>query len=242
MNKKRKITIVSDPTQPKDPAAVRVLLLSDTHVIADKIPISSYPEVDIVVHAGDFSMKGRAKEVKAFLSWYQTIKAKHKVFICGNHETALDRNHKEFEKSTRELLFAKQYSDLIYLENLTGEVMGIKIFGSPYSPEFYGWGFPTPDDAYKLYKEKITDDTDIVLIHGPPYGILDKCVDGTLAGCKILEKRLKECSPGMCVFGHIHEAYGIVEKNGTLFVNASNSDFHYDFTQKPIFVDIIKNK
>jgi hypothetical protein len=60
-----------------------------------------------------------------------------------------------------------------YLEHESIEVEGVKIFGSPYSLEFYDWGFMyNKSEAFKLWS-MIPENTDVVVTHGPPYGIQD---------------------------------------------------------------------
>ena len=80
----------------------------------------------------------------------------------------------------------------------------------------------------------IPDDTDILISHGPPYGILDKIVRGRHVGCDKLLVRSKEIQPRMHVWGHIHEDRGVKIEDasperpvGTVFVNAANAGtFH----------------
>jgi Icc-related predicted phosphoesterase len=66
----------------------------------------------------------------------------------------------------------------------------------------------------------IPANTDILITHGPPYGILDKNRVGFSAGCQSLKRAVKRIHPKLHVFGHIHEAGGMVEMGGTTFVNA----------------------
>jgi len=82
---------------------------------------------------------------------------------------------------------------------------------------------------------KIPADTEILLSHGPPYGILDKTRGGVNAGCHALLKRISEVKPLVSQFGHIHETYGWQCKEGTLFINASTCNMHYK-ADNPVFV------
>jgi Icc-related predicted phosphoesterase len=62
--------------------------------------------------------------------------------------------------------------------------------------------------AAELY-ERIPEDTEILITHTPPYGILDKTRRGSHAGCDRLLARLtklRDCR--LHVFGHIHEGHG----------------------------------
>jgi Icc-related predicted phosphoesterase len=40
------------------------------------------------------------------------------------------------------------------------------------------------------------------------------------------------------VFGHIHEAQGIVEKDGVTYVNASILDLYYEVKNPPVILSI----
>ena len=44
--------------------------------------------------------------------------------------------------------------------------------------------------------------------------------------------------PRLHVFGHIHEGYGVVEKPGTTYVNASICDSRYAPSNRPIVIDL----
>jgi hypothetical protein len=56
---------------------------------------------------------------------------------------------------------------------------------------------------------RIPSDTEILLTHTPPYGVLDKTRRGKHAGCDVLAARLEQLHAcRLHVFGHIHEAHG----------------------------------
>ena len=77
-----------------------------------------------------------------------------------------------------------------------------------------------------------------MITHGPPADILDLTSDGLHVGCKQLLERVKQIKPRLHVFGHIHEGYGRVEQDSTIFVNASTCTLRYKPTQPPIVVDL----
>ena len=63
----------------------------------------------------------------------------------------------------------------IYLEDSSCEVLGYKIWGSPWTPWFCDWGFNARrGEESKSHWDKIPNDTDIILTHGPPLGFGDK--------------------------------------------------------------------
>jgi Icc-related predicted phosphoesterase len=53
-------------------------------------------------------------------------------------------------------------------------------------------------------------------------------------GCEMLLKKINEFKPKLHIFSHIHEGYGIIEKDNTTFVNASVLDIGYRFNNLPI--------
>jgi Icc-related predicted phosphoesterase len=74
------------------------------------------------------------------------------------------------------------------------------------------------------------------MTHGPPYNILDKTRNGENVGCEDLLERIKAIKPYVHIFGHIHEAYGVLEKTWevtdqdrkkTIFINASTTTINY---------------
>jgi Icc-related predicted phosphoesterase len=62
---------------------------------------------------------------------------------------------------------------------------------------------------------------DVLITHGPPHGICDMTGRGELAGSATLFDRVLEVKPRLHVFGHIHEAAGRFDHDGTIFLNAS---------------------
>lgn len=113
----------------------------------------------------------------------------------------------------------------------------IRIYGSPWQPEFCDWAFNLkrgPDSA-RVWS-KIPLDTDVLVTHGPPQGQGDLTEDGFSCGCEELLAVVEgmETPPRVHVFGHIHEGYGHWTNGKTLFVNASTCNFDYRPTNRPI--------
>ena len=137
----------------------------------------------------------------------------------------------------------KQHKELLtnctYLEDAGTVVEGYKIWGTPYQPLFHGWAFNRGDAQRRELFSQIPDGTDIVMCHGPPYGIRDRILNGANVGCPILEEIvLKRVKPLMTVFGHIHEDRGVSKKDNTLFVNAAMCTVRYSCSNPAIIVDL----
>ena len=116
---------------------------------------------------------------------------------------------------------------------LVRERDGLKIFGSPHTPQFGQWAFMKARHKLdRVWSMAIDDDVDIIITHGPPKGILDLSEDrnGCLEYCgdKSLLNRVEEVKPKLVLFGHIHNAKNIVNTGirkiyglETLFSNAT---------------------
>jgi len=59
----------------------------------------------------------------------------------------------------------------------------------------------------------------IMVTHCPPYGINDLTRHGHHAGSHALGRILDEFKPKAWLAGHIHEARGVMDLNGTIFMN-----------------------
>ncbi|KAI4469219.1 metallophosphoesterase [Holotrichia oblita] len=127
-------------------------------------------------------------------------------------------------------LNAKQYlTNCIYLEDSSIELYGIKIYGSPWQPEFGNWGFNLKRGQQLLEKwDLIPDDTDILVTNTPPLGHGDLACTNVRTGCvELLTTVQKRVRPKYHVFGHIHEGYGVSTDGKIIYVNASTCDINY---------------
>ena len=80
----------------------------------------------------------------------------------------------------------------------------------------------------------ISEDVDVLITHGPAFGLLDKIHSGENTGCENLLAKIEEIKPKVHICGHIHEAYGRVEHQGIEFLNASVTNERYKPTNPPI--------
>lgn len=188
------------------------------------------PDGDVLVVAGDICSVGNEKEIAEFDEFlsYQTHAAK--LVVAGNHDFTFEDYSPE---NARKLL-----KHGIYLEDDGIDIYGIKFWGSPWQPWYGGWAFNV-QRRYKLAEvwAKIPSDTDVLITHSPPFGILD-VVNGEHVGCRDLTSALKRIRPRLHVFGHIHQGYGMTERNGTIYVNASLRDEEYKLVNQPIVIDL----
>ena len=208
---------------------MRIVLISDTHGQHQQLNL---PPGDMIIHAGDVSGRGGKLEVMDFLNWYSALDYKYKIFIAGNHDFY-------FEKTDEMVLKNDIPDNLIYLKDSGIEIEGLKIWGSPVQPWFYDWAFNRQRGAdIQRHWALIPEDIDILVTHGPAFGKLDVTVSGDAVGCKDLLDTIVKIRPKLHLSGHIHEAYGQIEKDGIIYVNASVLDFHYKLVNAPIVVNL----
>src|SRR5690606_9104680 len=111
-------------------------------------------------------------------------------------------------------------------------------WGSPITPYFHNWAFNRKRGAkIKAHWDLIPDDTDILITHGPPFGILDETVYSKRTGCEELLLRVYQVQPKYHIFGHIHEDYGMLAKRETTFVNASVLDDRYELVNDAMILN-----
>jgi len=207
---------------------MRIVCLSDSHGQHRNLTV---PAGDLLIHAGDFTKRGRAPEVEDFLDWLDRLPHPHKVFVGGNHDFLLEDEPDRFRQMIP--------GTCIYLNDAAATVAGLTLWGSPITPFFFDWAFNRNRGAdIRRHWDRIPAGVDVLVTHGPPHGVLDGTVRGQRVGCEELLVAVQRLKPRLHVFGHIHEAYGQVEKAGTRYVNASVLDANYRHVNPPIVLDL----
>jgi len=212
---------------------MRLVLLSDTH--DHPLNTWSLPAGDVLIHSGDFCQgrKVTLDSVRLFNDQMAALPYAHKLLVGGNHDLPLD-----FEGAkARELLTA-----VTYLQDTGVTIGGIKFYGSPWQPDHRFWAFNLQRHSLELKAkwDAVPDDTDVLITHTPPWGILDFSASAQESvGCESLRRRLEYgLKPKLHIFGHVHEGRGFEDNNGTLHVNAASLDLAYEPYAKPVVVDI----
>jgi Icc-related predicted phosphoesterase len=198
--------------------------ISDTHTYHGLLTVPE--DIDMVIFSGDCSNPRdpylNKEEVLNFVEWMKNLPIPYKVFVAGNHDISIEAK-----------FFKKEFWDdagIIYLEN-EWKILetGLKIYGSPQTPSFgSGWAFNKKRDKMHEHWQKIPEDVDIIVTHGPPKGILDLSRDAMhqleRCGDEALRKRIIEIKPRLVCFGHIHNNEDIVNA-GTM--KLSNYDIRF---------------
>jgi Icc-related predicted phosphoesterase len=219
----------------------RITFISDTHTKHDKLN-GFLPGGDILIHAGDLTSRGYITEVEYFMKWYDKINNyDHKVFIAGNHDFGFqDENEKLRGLLTGFKTIEYLQDELLALGEGEQEYIDmIKIWGTPWQPEFHNWAFNLPrGEKLKEKWDMIPLNTDILITHGPPFGKLDYVPYNNInVGCEELIKRVEEIKPKIHVFGHVHEGYGYVFDGNTHYINAAVLNGRYEYRNKPLTID-----
>ena len=121
------------------------------------------------------------------------------------------------------------------------EIEGLRLWGSPVTPLYGGaFGLSSAKDRKRLYAQ-ISEDIDVLISHGPPYGILDLGPGSHLhQGCPELLDAVMRVRPKLHVFGHIHGAYGVFRTEQTTFVNAARLGLHREPDGAPFIFDMTR--
>lgn len=190
---------------------------------------------DLLICAGDCTASDKVKQWMEFFDWFKAQPYRKKILVGGNHDGFLERSISS-EEARQKLIDPQDGFD--YLCDSGIEFEGFKIWGSPWTPKFYNFHFMLDrGDRIRQKWALIPDDIDILVTHGPPFGILDGNRENEKCGCQDLAHRLLELKKlRLHVFGHIHEGYGQINQCGHLSVNCAILDENYDPTNKPIRV------
>lgn len=188
---------------------------------------------DLLIVAGDLTARDTTSQFIDFYDWLDDQKYKFKIYIGGNHDGILFCKPHE----------GSRLGNIQYLCDSECEFEGYKIWGSPWTPTFYDWHFMKDRGAPIREKwDLIPEDTDILITHGPPYGILDQVTISSrgrgqekFAGCEELREALFRIKPKLHVFGHIHSQGGKkVDLVSSICVNAAIMDEDYNPVNKPV--------
>lgn len=198
---------------------MKLVCLSDTHGLHDKI--CDIPDGDVLIHAGDCTNSGSDLGFFKFISWYKRLPHLNKILIAGNHDWIFQEDPVLIEKTCRE-------NNIHYLCDSSVVINGVVFYGSPYTPMFCDWAFMLSEQELERRWSNIPKETNVLITHGPAFGILDRVLRGEYVGSKALKKRCCQLpNLKLHVFGHIHEAYGVVSRKNITHINVSICTVRY---------------
>lgn len=162
--------------------------------------------------------------------WLENLEVSNIVFTPGNHDLIFERDPGMIDNLP-----------WTYLQDSGARTIGgLSIWGSPYQLPFgHNWAFNAEEPGLRLRWAAIPDDTDVLIVHGPPYGIGDwSPYDNVHTGSFSLLERIDEIKPRLVCCGHIHSGYGRYWRDETLIVNAALCDEAYRPVNPVIIVEI----
>jgi len=213
---------------------MKIASISDVHGMWNKI--EHFPPADVLVCAGDLLANAgfgyftkdeeaayQLTELKAFHDFLKAFKDsghyKEVVVVAGNHDWVFERRNAD----ARAIL-----TDVIYLQDDSAVIDGVKFHGSPWQRWFWDWAFNLPNHDENFYRYRahatkiydlIEDDVNVLVTHGPPHEVgvqpssgllgLDYVPRGMNVGDPIMAKRCDKLEHLKAhIFGHIHCGYG----------------------------------
>jgi Icc-related predicted phosphoesterase len=228
--------------------------MSDSHTKHDQVIVP--PNIDILFHCGDWTFRGYKDEVESFAKWLEKQPAKHIVLTGGNHEVTFKRCLEGSETDPSSKTWITDHcprAHILIHESL--ELEGIKIFGSPWTPAFaQGWVWNaarTPTDAAHYFQPLLADlwndiptDTNVLITHGPPLGILDWALDYSTgrienAGCRDLARKIETLKDiRIHAFGHLHYCGSkTLRFKKVQFINAAVVNDQYKISNSGVWID-----
>ena len=212
---------------------MRIVAVSDLH---GWLP-PQIPACDLLIIAGDVcpdvpgtGFRDRLVEAaehqarwlrEQFTPWVERQPATDIVMCWGNHD------------------YVGEAPDLVpsmpvqLLTDAETHVQGWRLYATPWTsfmPDV--WAFDVPRTELDYYMRRIPDGIDILVTHGPPFGVLDRVQTGVLAGSQALLEAAARVRPRVHVFGHIHECRG---QRGRSY-NVAVLDERYEPYDMPVVV------
>jgi Icc-related predicted phosphoesterase len=223
---------------------MKVLATSDLHGVLPEIddcdvliiggdvcpdhPIGKVERYALVNNGSDYQLEWLDTD---FRRWLNSLNERgiSVVGIAGNHDFVFER---------MKAAVAELHLPWTYLLDEEVEVAGLRIYGTPWVPGLPRWAFHASDGALVARAATIPRDLDILISHGPPYGILDFVAPqfGSLhVGDVALRNALEDdLNPQVLVCGHIHEQYGGRIVGSTSVLNVSHNDENYNPINPPV--------
>jgi len=212
---------------------MRIVSISDLHG-----NLINIPKCDCLLISGDLvptnCINGRDADRwlnSKFYDWLSYIKEDGiDIFgVAGNHDfTFQDRPE-----------MIRPDMPWTYLEDSGVVYKGYNIWGTPWQPTFGGWAFNLDEWQLAEKWKLIPEDTHILLSHGPPWGIADRCGNKHVGSNSLRQtvEALTKLTVISC--GHIHHERGVYKlNNGASVLSSSLVNGQYILTNKPLVIDI----
>ncbi len=219
---------------------MKIWFISDTHNEHLGLQV---PQADMDIHCGDESTQKKTElnepESRRFFDWYANLDIATKVFVPGNHSTAIAQGK----------VTPVDYPDVHFLLHESITLSGLRLFGSPYTPVFHDWAYMQKRSRMDQAWQKVPADTDILITHGPPKGVLDLTHDMNSTGlaqvgCAALRRHVENrITPAIHAFGHLHDEkginnYGMYSRGATQYINCACCDLTGKLMHNGFVIDL----
>jgi Icc-related predicted phosphoesterase len=214
---------------------MKIACVSDLH---GYLPMD-LPGADTLVIAGDIcpvrdhKVPRQAIWLKTdFDPWLKSLDYKNIVVIAGNHDWVFE---------TRPDMVSLK--NCTYLKEESVIIDGVMFYGHPFTPRFCNWAFNSRGRELKQIAARINPDTNVLVTHGPPLGILDRVPDRNgsveLTGCQYHAYRTAELTELKAhIFGHIHCQHGAMRIDDVDYINASYVGEDYLPAYEPKVIEV----
>ena len=191
--------------------SVHLTVIGDTHRRHEEL---GHMKGEVLIHVGDMCdlFDGDQAEIEKIDAWFARQEFDLILCIAGNHDFPIERRPKN----------KPVFSNATYLEDESFSYRGLTFYGTPWVPDLASHAFYANDQELPRKWDKIPDETDVLITHTPPAGVMDQSSNGMRLGCEHLAARLTEIQPKAHLFGHVHASGGVDTTNGCVSVNAAS--------------------
>lgn len=205
---------------------MKIAAISDTHGRLNW----TVPSCDVFIHAGDITGRGSLQETAVFAAKLQERMdspdgPQHAIIVPGNH----DKCFEVYLEPTLALFGPRVH--VLLNESLVLD--GVRFFGSPWTPPFMQWHFMANEQRLAMLFKAMPDEVDVLITHGPPWGVLDPGWQAAHVGSTALADAVSARKVQHHVFGHLHAAGGrVVRQRGTIFYNVAACNDAYELVNQ----------
>lgn len=188
---------------------MRIFLASDIHgaraAVAELPARALLQGADLIVLAGDISHRGKPRGfIEELVAGFHGLPV---LAVPGNLDPL--EVHPDFARAGAIFL----HEGRIKVEGLGFAGMG----GA--TPHLFGGPYQVEEKKIELGL-RLAEPGDVLVVHCPPRGTLDRTTLGIRAGSRAAAAAVERLRPRLVLCGHVHEARGVLERDGTLYVNA----------------------
>jgi len=185
---------------------MRILFFSDLH--NETNALSRLPDADLILMGGDFTTAGTLSQLSKMI---QTVANRFPAFlgVVGNMDPGT---------AGEELLMRSGHGLPATPTHVLNRFQILGLGGGNPSPFHtpYEWSEEEQEERLKSLNTPL----DILVTHAPPLGFgADKLPNGMHVGSQAIANLVSRLHPALHLCGHIHEAVGIFNENGTILVN-----------------------